>query len=108
MHKAKLFKKLAGKKVRCLACQRYCLIEQDKTGFCLARKNLAGELFSLNYGLPSSLQPDPIEKKPLYHFYPGSSVLSIGSWGCNFRCKQCLNWSCSWGKEATEKLKAKS
>jgi len=97
MHKAKLFDKLSGDKVRCTACQRYCQISQNKVGFCSSRKNTNGQLYSLNYGYASGVQLDPIEKKPLYHFYPGSQVLSIGSFGCNFRCKQCQNWDCSWG-----------
>ncbi len=106
MHKAKLFKKLAGKRVGCTACQRRCQIGQGKTGFCLTRVNLEGQLYLLTYGLFSAIHLDPIEKKPLYHFYPGSEILSVGSWGCNFRCKQCLNWDCSWGETAIEKLRA--
>lgn len=97
MYKAKIFKKLPGKKVRCQACFRYCLIPPDQVGFCQTRKNLAGQLYSLIHGFVSSVALDPIEKKPLYHFYPGKKVLSVGSWGCNFRCRQCQNWFCSWG-----------
>ena len=104
MRKAKLFEKLPGKEVRCTACQRYCLIKVGKVGFCLTRKNINGQLYSLNYGLASAIQIDPIEKKPLYHFHPGTEILSIGSFGCNFRCKQCQNSQCSWGRQATEKL----
>jgi pyruvate formate lyase activating enzyme len=96
MRKAKLFKKLAGGIVRCTACQRYCQINQGEVGFCRSRKNIKGELYSLTYGFSSGIQIDPIEKKPLYHFYPGSEVLSIGSFGCNFRCKQCQNWQISY------------
>ncbi len=96
MRKAKLFKKLSKKNLRCTACQRYCLIKPDGNGFCGFRKNFKGELYALNYGLSSGIQVDPIEKKPFYHFYPGSQVLSIGFWGCNFRCKQCQNWQISY------------
>lgn len=108
MHKAKLFEKLSGKKIRCTACQRYCQIDSGKVGFCLARKNFGSKLYSLNYGLSSGIQIDPIEKKPLYHFHPGTEVLSVGSFGCNFRCRQCLNWHCSWGRKPTEKLRTES
>jgi len=97
----KLYQKLSQNKIRCLACQRKCLILPGKTGFCLARENRKGSLYSLTYGLITGIQADPVEKKPLYHFHPGAAVASIGSFGCNFRCKQCLNWSCSWGEPAT-------
>ncbi len=100
MKKALVFKKLSGKKVRCQVCQRRCLIPEGQTGFCLTKLNQADELYTLNYGLIQGIQIDPIEKKPFYHFYPGKMVPSIGSYGCNFRCKQCLNWPYSWGDEA--------
>ena len=108
MHKAKLFEKLPGKNVRCTACQRYCRIKEGKVGFCLARKNIGGWLYSLNYGLTSGIQIDPIEKKPLYHFHPGTKILSVGSYGCNFRCKQCQNWHCSYGEPSASYLKSLS
>jgi pyruvate formate lyase activating enzyme len=98
-----LYKKLGGKKIQCQACQRECLISDQQVGFCLARQNLGGALESLLYGQITGIQVDPIEKKPFYHFKPGSLVATIGSWGCNFRCKQCLNFASSWG--ATEELK---
>ncbi|MFC1711134.1 AmmeMemoRadiSam system radical SAM enzyme [Patescibacteria group bacterium] len=104
MKKAVLGKKLLNKEVLCLACQRYCRIKDNKTGFCQTRLNQNGQLFSLTYGVINGIQLDPIEKKPLYHFYPGSQVASIGSYGCNYRCKQCLNHWCSWGSPATEIL----
>lgn len=111
MEKAKLFKKLPGKKVQCLACQRYCQIGPGQAGFCQTRLNKGGQLYSLTYGILSALQIDPIEKKPLYHFYPGTQVFSIGSYGCNYRCKQCLNYHISWGDQAEkilQELKVKS
>ncbi|HUS60330.1 MAG TPA: AmmeMemoRadiSam system radical SAM enzyme [Nevskiaceae bacterium] len=101
----KLYQKLGANKIRCLACQRKCLILPDKVGFCLTRQNKQGKLYALNYGLITGVQIDPIEKKPLYHFYPGSPVASVGSYGCNFHCKQCLNYSHSWGEPATRILK---
>ena len=90
--------------VQCKACQRQCVISDQQLGFCLSRQNVKGVLYSLNHGRITGIQVDPIEKKPFYHFKPGSLVATIGSWGCNFRCKQCLNFAHSWG--ATEELKS--
>jgi len=75
------------------------LIGDGKLGICKARKNIAGSLFSLNYGKLVARNIDPIEKKPLYHFFPGSSAYSIASWGCNFRCPFCQNWEISQAQE---------
>lgn len=97
--------KLPQEQVQCLACQRYCQIASGKVGFCQTRLNKNGQLYALTYGILNGIQVDPIEKKPLYHFYPGTSCLSIGSYGCNYRCKQCLNWHCSWGFPSQEILK---
>ncbi|MGQ9614957.1 MAG: AmmeMemoRadiSam system radical SAM enzyme [Spirochaetota bacterium] len=91
-HEAILYEKLSGKRVRCAVCQRSCLIEEGKTGFCFTRINFEGRLFTLSYGMVSTLTVAPIEIKPLYHFYPGSFWLSLGSLGCNFRCPGCQNW----------------
>ena len=102
---ALLYQKLKNKKVRCQVCQRRCLIHEGQTGFCLTKLNQKGKLYVLNYGLIQGIQVDPIEKKPFYHFHPGEMVPSLGSYGCNFRCKQCLNWWCSWGEPATSILK---
>lgn len=78
--------------VICALCPKQCIIGQDKTGFCRVRKNVNGKLYTENYGYCSSCALDPIEKKPLYHFYPGSTIFSIGTWGCNFACQFCQNW----------------
>jgi len=103
--KVLLFKNLKNKTVQCLTCQRRCRIPPDKVGFCLTRLNINGVLYALNYGLLNGPpQADQIEKKPLYHFLPGTKTLSLGSFGCNYRCKQCLNWWCSWGEPATSIL----
>lgn len=83
------------KKLNCKVCERRCLISEGKKGFCEMRQNIGDKLFSLNYAAASSVAVDPIEKKPLFNFYPGSTVLSLGSVGCNFRCKHCQNWSIS-------------
>jgi pyruvate formate lyase activating enzyme len=92
---ALLYEKLPEKKVECHTCQWRCRIAPDKFGVCRMYKNEGGNLFNLNYAEVSSLAVDPIEKKPLFHFYPGSIVFSLGSWGCNFHCKHCQNWTIS-------------
>ena len=84
MEEALTYKKLSNNKVRCQVCQRECLIADNQTGFCLTKLNQKGKLYTLNYGVLTGLQADPIEKKPLYHFHPGEMVPSIGSYGCNF------------------------
>ena len=104
MRETLVYQKLSNKSVRCAVCQRRCLIPDGQTGFCQTKINQNGKLYTLNYGLIQGIQVDPIEKKPFYHFLPGSLVPSIGSFGCNFRCKQCLNWSYSWGDTADSLL----
>lgn len=89
-----LFKK-EGENVRCLACAHKCLIRKGKTGICAVRRNVDGELYSLIYGKLASVAIDPIEKKPLYYFLPGSKSLSLGTVGCNFKCKWCQNYEIS-------------
>lgn len=105
MKEALVYEELKDGLVRCGVCQRRCLIAEGQTGFCLSKVNHQGKLFSLNYGLIQGIQVDPVEKKPFYHFRPGSLVPSLGSFGCNFHCRQCLNWFFSWGEPATEILK---
>jgi pyruvate formate lyase activating enzyme len=78
--------------VKCRLCPKECIISEGKAGFCRVRHNQAGKLLVENYGAWSSYALDPIEKKPLYHFFPGSYIFSIGTWGCNFACKFCQNW----------------
>ncbi|MFB0566048.1 MAG: AmmeMemoRadiSam system radical SAM enzyme [Candidatus Aminicenantaceae bacterium] len=87
-----LYEKLSNDKVQCNICQRRCFIKENERGYCKTRINRKGKLFSLIYGLVSSLMVSPIEKKPVYHFFPGSEWLSLGSFGCNFRCPGCQNW----------------
>jgi len=86
------------KKVQCFLCPRHCVIPENQIGFCGTRQNQNGKLISLVYGRASGLQIDPIEKKPLYHFLPGSAVLSFGTVGCNFVCSHCQNWTTSQAK----------
>lgn len=81
--------------VQCELCPHKCRLLPDKTGICRIRKNIDGKLVSLVYGQFTSINLDPIEKKPLYHFYPGTDILSVGTIGCNFRCLNCQNWEIS-------------
>jgi pyruvate formate lyase activating enzyme len=95
MHEALLYEKLPGSRVRCHTCQWRCLINPGKFGVCGMYQNKDGTLFNLNYALVSSIAADPIEKKPLFHFHPGTLCLSLGTLGCNFHCKHCQNWQIS-------------
>ena len=94
IHEA-LLQEPAGNKVRCLTCERRCLLREGQKGWCRTRENRGGRLVTLTYGAVSSLSLNPIEKKPLYHFYPGSHALTAGSWSCNFACPWCQNWEIS-------------
>lgn len=91
---AKFWKKL-NDDIQCLLCPRNCKIAPGKRGFCGGRENRDGTLYSLTYGSIVSMAADPIEKKPLYHFWPGSLVFSIASLGCTFACQHCQNWEIS-------------
>ncbi len=84
-----------GDNLKCKVCMRKCIIKKGDSGFCSMRTNMDGKLCALNYAAASSVAVDPIEKKPLFHFYPGTDVFSMGSVGCNFRCKHCQNWNIS-------------
>jgi pyruvate formate lyase activating enzyme len=97
MKEAKYYKIIdeKEKKLQCLLCPHSCLIKNNEVGKCGIRKNIEGKLYSLTYEVASSIAIDPIEKKPLYHFYPGSYILSVGSFGCNFKCGFCQNWEIS-------------
>jgi pyruvate formate lyase activating enzyme len=93
--KEALFWEKKNDKIQCLLCPHKCTIAEGKRGLCGVRENRAEKLYSLIYGRASSVCSDPIEKKPLYHFHPGSSVLSFGTVGCNFKCTHCQNWQIS-------------
>lgn len=84
--------------IRCLLCPRHCLLGEGQTGFCGVRRVEKGVLYTENYARCAALQWDPVEKKPLYHFYPGRQILSLGTYGCNLRCSFCQNWSLVLGK----------
>jgi pyruvate formate lyase activating enzyme len=94
MRESFFYRKLKDK-IRCQACARECTIAEGQTGFCRVRKNIKGKLYSLNYGRLCSSAIDPIEKKPLYMFAPGSHALSISTVGCNFKCEFCCNYEIS-------------
>jgi pyruvate formate lyase activating enzyme len=89
-----LFRK-SGDKLECLLCPHFCKIANGKTGICGVRKNSGNSIDLLTYGVLSGYSLDPLEKKPLYHFYPGYNILSIGSYGCNMRCDFCQNYHIS-------------
>jgi pyruvate formate lyase activating enzyme len=95
LKKAVLWEEAEDKKVQCKLCNWRCLIADGKTGKCFVRQNINGVLYSLNYDKVCAANADPIEKKPLFHFQPGSSSFSIACEGCNFRCEFCQNWHIS-------------
>jgi pyruvate formate lyase activating enzyme len=95
MREAAVYEKLPDARVQCHTCQWHCRINPGKLGACGMYRNEGGTLYNLNYGQVSSLAADPIEKKPLFHFYPGSLCFSLGTIGCNFRCRHCQNWEIS-------------
>ncbi len=92
---AKYWHILEDKNIQCNLCPHKCKLLPGQTGICKVRKNRDGELISLNYFVASSIAVDPIEKKPLQNFYPGSKILSLGTYGCNFSCKFCQNYTIS-------------
>jgi pyruvate formate lyase activating enzyme len=92
---AMLYETLPGGRARCDVCQWRCVINPGKLGVCRMRINRDGKIFAMNYAEISSMAPDHIEKKPLFHFFPGTYAFSLGGWGCNFHCKGCQNWEIS-------------
>ncbi len=95
LKRAVLWEGTGDKKVRCRLCAWRCLIAEGKFGHCMVRRNIGGALYSLNYDRVCSGNVDPIEKKPLFHFQPGSRSFSIACMGCNFQCEFCQNWQIS-------------
>ncbi len=100
IREADLYEKLEGNKVHCFLCSHHCIISDGKLGVCNVRENKGGILYTQTYGKLVAQHIDPIEKKPLYHFLPGSSSFSIAAMGCNFQCGFCQNWQISQVKEA--------
>jgi pyruvate formate lyase activating enzyme len=92
MKEALLYERLPGGRVRCYLCAHRCLLLPGRTGICHVRRNVDGTLYTLAYGRTAAQEIDPIEKKPLFHFYPGSTAYSIATVGCNFHCLFCQNW----------------
>jgi len=95
LYEAKYYRKLASgnsREVLCSLCFRQCIISEGEVGFCLARENKGGKLYSKVYGNPVAVHIDPVEKEPMYHMYPGSDTLCVGTASCNFRCLNCINW----------------
>lgn len=90
-----LLQERIGTKTRCNVCERRCLVVNGGWGWCRTRQNRDGTLVTVIYGAVSSIAVNPIEKKPFYHFYPGSQTLTMGSWSCNFGCPWCQNWGIS-------------
>jgi pyruvate formate lyase activating enzyme len=95
---SRFFEAFRDDAVRCIICPRKCVVQPGKHGFCGVKENQDGKLLSLTYGQLSAIAVDPIEKKPLAHFYPGSRSLSISSIGCSFTCPWCQNWHLSTSK----------
>ncbi|MBN1158944.1 MAG: AmmeMemoRadiSam system radical SAM enzyme [Bacteroidales bacterium] len=95
MKEATFYNKLASNKVRCNLCAHHCVISPGKTGICKVRVNQEGVLYTRAYGKTIAQHIDPVEKKPLYHFFPGSQAYSVATPGCNFRCRFCQNWDIS-------------
>ncbi|MFO7918578.1 MAG: AmmeMemoRadiSam system radical SAM enzyme [Anaerolineae bacterium] len=92
---AMLYEKLPEQRVRCKLCAHRCLITEGKKGICQVRENREGTLYTLVYGRTITQHVDPVEKKPLFHFYPGTTAYSMATVGCNFRCRWCQNWDIS-------------
>jgi pyruvate formate lyase activating enzyme len=98
LHQARWWEAEPGDRVHCYLCPRHCHIGEGQSGFCYIRVNQGGKLYNLGYGSPAALQVDPIEKKPLNHFLPGTKVFSLGTAGCNMGCFFCQNWDISKSK----------
>jgi pyruvate formate lyase activating enzyme len=95
LHEARWWELEADGRVHCFLCPRHCRLHSGQAGFCFIRTNHNGKLYNLGYGAPAALQVDPIEKKPLNHFLPGTRVFSMGTAGCNMGCFFCQNWDIS-------------
>ncbi len=92
---AKFYEKIDNNLIKCTLCPHNCIIKNNGYGICKVRKNIDGKLYAENYGKVSAIAIDPIEKKPLFHFYPAKNILSFGTIGCNLKCPYCQNWHIS-------------
>jgi len=104
MHEARQYAKKENGAVQCSLCAHRCTIAPGKRGICGVRENDGGILYATTYGLVSAEAVDPIEKKPLFHYLPGTRSYSLGGIGCNFRCKHCQNWHISQAKRENARL----
>ncbi len=104
MKECYLYKKLKEKKVQCRTCSHYCIIDNGEKGKCFVKENKNGKLYSLVYSKPCAVNIDPIEKKPFFHFLPGTQSLSMATVGCNFACHSCQNWSISQAPKIFKKV----
>lgn len=95
LRKAEYAVSLPGNKVRCELCPHQCALSDGQTGICKVRRNIKGTLYSLVYSRPVALNNDPVEKKPLFHFHPGTKTFSLATAGCNMNCNFCQNWEIS-------------
>lgn len=102
MKEAMLYQRLEDDKVKCAVCNHRCTIAAGKRGICRVRENQAGTLYALTYGKTIAAHVDPIEKKPLYHFMPGTWIYSFATMGCNFHCSWCQNWDISQAPKPAE------
>ncbi|MEA2016363.1 MAG: AmmeMemoRadiSam system radical SAM enzyme [Actinomycetota bacterium] len=107
MKEAYLYKKISGDKIRCDLCNHRCVIRNGEKGFCYVRQNIDGVLYSLVYSKIIAENSDPIEKKPLFHFMPGTSSLSVATMGCNFRCFYCQNYGISQAPSDFDRIKGR-
>ena len=105
MREAILYKKLKNKTVQCQACAHACIIPEGQRGICHVRKNQNGKLFNLTDNKIIACEIDPIEKKPFFHFLPGTYSLSIATMGCNFSCLHCQNWEISQGQKENNEIR---
>lgn len=105
MQHARFYNKLDGKNLQCRLCSHFCVIKNHESGNCQVRRNQDGRLETYSYGYPCALNIDPIEKKPLFHFYPGTNTYSLGTLGCNLKCANCQNWDISQIKAIDAKIK---
>lgn len=107
MKEAQWYKKIENNQVLCYLCPHRCRIKPGNNGICRVRYNREGKLYTKNFGKCSQPVLDPIEKKPLYHYYPGSLILSLGTFGCNFQCSFCQNWQLAHGDPQLYQLEPK-
>jgi pyruvate formate lyase activating enzyme len=98
LEECSFYEKFENSSVRCVLCPHNCIIKEGSAGVCNTRINIKGKLYSLTYGKPASISVDPIEKKPLFNFHAGEQILSVGTIGCNLKCKFCQNYDISQAK----------